>query len=113
MQLGSRWNAGQPPHPGVPELLHAAIATAEAELADATPASWTLTWLEGRPRVELIDAAGKVRADIGVDAGGRVHQRPTGEALRGSNTPPGADAAGHRVNTDHTHDDTDDDDWLS
>lgn len=55
MQLGARWSLGAPPHQSVPPVLHAAIAAAEAEHPDA--GSWTLTWLEGRPRCALDDVA--------------------------------------------------------
>lgn len=100
MQLGSRWPAGQPPHHGVPELLHAAISAAESRVFGGhEPAgSWTLTWLEGRPRVELVDGAGALRADLGVDAAGRVTER--------------AAARAHANDTDDADTDADDD-WLS
>lgn len=51
MQLGARWVAGAQPHPSVPEALHPAIREQEALHAGAS--SWTLTWLEGRPRCDL------------------------------------------------------------
>lgn len=105
MQLGSRWQLGSPPHPGVPELLHEAIRVAEAASAASAPGgSWTLTWLEGRPRVELIDASGTLLADIGVSATGvvsdRVHVRGSAPASAGPNT------------ATNSTDDEDDDDWL-
>ncbi|GAB2553108.1 hypothetical protein GCM10027033_07900 [Leucobacter ruminantium] len=53
MQLGSRWAAGAEPHRAVPPQLHRLIAEQEAAHPDA--ASWTLTWLEGRPRCALDD----------------------------------------------------------
>lgn len=66
MQLGVRWRAGETPHPSVPSELHAALLAQEAVFAGAH--SWTLTWLEGRPRCLLddlvlvwIDARGEVR----------------------------------------------------
>ena len=66
MQLGSRWRVGDPPHRGAPPQLHAAIAAQERTHPGAS--SWTLTWLEGRPRCLLdalvlveLDAAGEVR----------------------------------------------------
>ena len=55
MQLGARWRVGDPPHRSVPPTLHRAIADAEQANPDAV--SWTLTWLEGRPRCELDDLA--------------------------------------------------------
>lgn len=68
MQLGTRWRAGEPPHRGVPETLHAAIA--EQETLHPAAAAWTLTWLEGRPRCSLDDIVtltltgeGEVRAE--------------------------------------------------
>lgn len=103
MQLGSRWQAGQPPHHGVPELLHVAISAAESRVfgGHETAGSWTLTWLEGRPRVELIDGAGALRADLGVDAAGRVTER----AADGTASDGAARA--------HVNDADADDDWLS
>lgn len=100
MQLGSRWQAGDAPHPGVPELLHGAIARIEKERAsEALGASWTLTWLEGRARIELIDGSATVLADVAVAADGSVTER----ALNG------APAASH-PNGDEPDDE--DDDWL-
>lgn len=55
MQLGARWRVGDPPHRSVPPALHQAIA--DAESAHPSAVSWTLTWLEGRPRCELDDLA--------------------------------------------------------
>jgi len=55
MQLGVRWRSGETPHRSVPEPLHAEIAAQEALHPEAE--SWTLTWLEGRPRCALDDAA--------------------------------------------------------
>ena len=88
MQLGARWQAGDPPHPGVPTALHAAIADAEAALTESARAgaSWTLTWLERRPRAELIAAGGATIADVRLESDG-------GAARPG--------------------DDEDDDDWLA
>lgn len=111
MQLGSRWQAGDAPHPGVPELLHAAIRLAEAECPDGH--SWTLTWLEGRPRVELLDAQAALLRDIGVTAQGEVkvaaqsaHNRP-GNSTADPLTSDSATAASD------DDDDDDDDDWLN
>lgn len=57
MQLGTRWEIGAEPPPRLPDSVVAAIATVEVELAgvDTTGWRWTLTWLEGRPVVELDD----------------------------------------------------------
>ena len=55
MQLGSRWSVGQPAPARLPDDLLARIAEAEAGLPADTTLRWTLTWLEGRPVVELDD----------------------------------------------------------
>ncbi|PZQ88227.1 MAG: hypothetical protein DI534_12245 [Leifsonia xyli] len=57
MQLGTRWAVGGEVPPRIPDALVAAIREVESELADLDTASWrwTLTWLEGRPVVELDD----------------------------------------------------------
>lgn len=51
MRLGARWPAGQTPHQSVPAELHHAIQLQESLHPSAQ--SWTLTWLEGRPRADL------------------------------------------------------------
>ena len=57
MQLGTRWTAGGEPPAGLPDALRAEVRAVEAALppdALGQPApKWTLTWLEGRPVVEL------------------------------------------------------------
>ena len=56
MQLGTRWAVGAPPPDRLPAELVAAIADVEADLPDAAATwRWTLTWLVGRPIVELDD----------------------------------------------------------
>jgi hypothetical protein len=69
MQLGTRWNVGdEPPARLTPDVV-AAVRQVEAEL-DGIPTEgwrWTLTWLEGRPVVELDDGT-----TIRVDATGAV-----------------------------------------
>jgi hypothetical protein len=57
MQLGTRWELGAEPPSRLPAAMLAAIAAVEIELAgvDTTGWRWTLTWLEGRPVVELDD----------------------------------------------------------
>ena len=57
MQLGTRWEVGAEPPVRLPDSVVAAIATVEIELAgvDTSGWRWTLTWLEGRPVVELDD----------------------------------------------------------
>lgn len=59
MQLGTRWNVGTRPPARLPEAMVVAVREVEDELAgesvDASGWRWTLTWLEGRPVVELDD----------------------------------------------------------
>jgi hypothetical protein len=57
MQLGTRWQLGAEPPSRLPAAMLAAIAAVEIDLAgvDTTGWRWTLTWLEGRPVVELDD----------------------------------------------------------
>lgn len=56
MQLGGRFSVGQAPA-SLPQPLRDEIASIEATLSsdEATTLRWTLTWLEGRPVVELDD----------------------------------------------------------
>jgi len=57
MQLGTRWNVGDEAPSRLPESVVAAVARVEGELAGVSTDGWrwTLTWLEGRPVVELDD----------------------------------------------------------
>jgi len=57
MQLGTRWNVGDDTPPRLPDAMVAAIRDVEAEVTalDTSQWRWTLTWLEGRPVVELDD----------------------------------------------------------
>jgi hypothetical protein len=60
MQLGTRWTVGDEPPSRLPEVMVGAIAAVESELdeldgVDTASWRWTLTWLEGRPVVELDD----------------------------------------------------------
>ena len=57
MQLGTRWAVGATPPDRLPAVMTAAIAEVEDEVADLDTSAWrwTLTWLEGRPIVELDD----------------------------------------------------------
>jgi len=57
MQLGSRWSVGAEPPRGLSPELVQTIRETEAGLSpeDAATLRWTLTWLEGRPVVELDD----------------------------------------------------------
>lgn len=63
MQLGSRFSVGQAPR-SLPAGLLEDIALVESRLDETERARlrWTLTWLEGRPVVEL---------DNGIRLGGR------------------------------------------
>lgn len=59
MQLGTRWVMGAEPPARLPDAVVAAIRDVERAASDASGASetsgrrWMLTWLEGRPIVEL------------------------------------------------------------
>lgn len=67
MRLGTRWEFGAEPPASVPADLRPRIVAAEA--AHPGPVAgrhWTLTWLEGRPIVELDD--GTRVSDVIVDA---------------------------------------------
>ena len=57
MQLGTRWSVGAEPPAKLPDAVVAAVREVEAELGDVDTSAWrwTLTWLEGRPVVELDD----------------------------------------------------------
>jgi hypothetical protein len=59
MQLGTRWPVGAQPPASLPEVVAYAVSTVEEELVatdvETTGWYWTLTWLEGKPVVELDD----------------------------------------------------------
>ena len=57
MQLGTRWAVGATPPDRLPDAMVASIAEVESQLGGIDTANWrwTLTWLEGRPVVELDD----------------------------------------------------------
>ncbi len=59
MQLGTRWPIGAQVPSGLPHVVEIAVQAVEEELdavGDATSAwRWTLTWLEGKPVIELDD----------------------------------------------------------
>ncbi len=62
MQLGTRWALDATPPAQLPEAVVRAVRGVEAELAEYREAGhstegwrWTLTWLEGRPIVDLDD----------------------------------------------------------
>jgi hypothetical protein len=67
MRLGTRWGFGVRPPASVPAHLLPRIAAVEAaHPGPGTGRHWTLTWLEGRPIVELDD--GTRISDAIVDA---------------------------------------------
>jgi len=72
MQLGTRWGVGATPPDRLPDVMVAAITEVESEVADldTTAWRWTLTWLEGRPVVELDDGT-TLRYDPHSDSVGR------------------------------------------
>ncbi|MEJ6489192.1 Fe-S oxidoreductase [Leucobacter sp. USCH14] len=102
MRLGARWQTGAPPHRSVPEELHAAIA--EQEALHPAAQSWTLTWLEGRPRCVLDDVA-----FVALDVVGRVRTGPVRHDEEVADAARGRDAVGG----DAPAADDDDDEWLS
>ena len=57
MQLGTRWGVGEQAPARLAAGMVAAVAEVEAHLAGINTSQWrwTLTWLEGRPVVELDD----------------------------------------------------------
>lgn len=66
MQLGTRWSVGAQPPATLPGTVADAVQQVESELAgiDTNTWRWTLTWLEGRPVVELDDGTViRLRAD--------------------------------------------------
>lgn len=71
MQLGTRWSVGGQPPARLPETMVVAVRGVEDELAtesvDTATWGWTLTFLEGRPIVEL-------------DDGTSIHLDPAGHA---------------------------------
>ena len=74
MRLGARWRVGEAPHVSVPAALHPAILEQEAEHRSAS--SWTLTWLEGRPRCELIDDSDGHVVTVTPNAAGEIRVLP-------------------------------------
>lgn len=59
MQLGTRWAVGAAGPDRIPQPVQAAIRTVEAELEQSDVSTsgwgWTLTYLEGKPIVDLDD----------------------------------------------------------
>lgn len=57
MQLGTRWAVGDTPPQTLPEIVVTAVHEVEGELTHSGTATadwrWTLTWLEGKPVLEL------------------------------------------------------------
>jgi hypothetical protein len=64
MQLGTRWSVGAQAPDRLPAPVLLAVRDVEAQLAevDTSQWRWTLTWLEGRPVVELDDGT-TIRVD--------------------------------------------------
>lgn len=59
MQLGTRWSVGEQPPQSLPEIVVTAVRDVERDLAEAGADTaswrWQLTWLEGKPVLELDD----------------------------------------------------------
>lgn len=59
MQLGKRWAFGESAPSTLPEVVLVAIEAVESDAPDAavdrSSWRWTLTWLEGKPVLELDD----------------------------------------------------------
>ncbi len=59
MQLGTRWAVGASAPDRIPQPVRAAVRTVEAELEQSDVSTsgwgWTLTYLEGKPIVDLDD----------------------------------------------------------
>ena len=69
MQLGTRWAVGATPPDRLPAAMVGAIAEVELEVAHLDTANWrwTLTWLEGKPVVQLDDGT-TLRYDVATDS---------------------------------------------
>ena len=93
MQLGARWRAGDPPHRSVPEALVSAIAACERKHPEGD--SWTITWLEGRPRLQFDDLI-----EVRMTAQGSIETIFLSEESEDTRNPTAGD------------EDVDDDDWL-
>lgn len=59
MQLGTRWSIGAAVPSGLPHVVEIAVQAVEEEFdavgEDTSTWRWTLTWLEGKPVIELDD----------------------------------------------------------
>lgn len=71
MQLGTRWSIGGTPPSGLPHVVEIAVHAVEEELEavdeDTDAWRWTLTWLEGKPVIELDDGT-VIRYDASEDS---------------------------------------------
>ncbi|MFC6355511.1 hypothetical protein [Luethyella okanaganae] len=71
MQLGTRWSVGGELPNQLPEVVAIAVQTVEADIvsagADTSGWRWTLTWLEGKPVIELDDGT-VIRYDAADDS---------------------------------------------
>lgn len=69
MQLGTRWPIGGQLPSGLPHVVEIAVRAAEEKLdaADTSAWRWTLTWLEGKPVIELDDGT-VIRYNPGEDS---------------------------------------------
>jgi len=71
MQLGTRWPLGGDLPSGLPHVVELAVRAVEEELEavgdDTSSWRWTLTWLEGKPVVELDDGT-VIRYNAGEDS---------------------------------------------
>ncbi|WP_244301033.1 Fe-S oxidoreductase [Leucobacter insecticola] len=90
--MGARWRVGESPHRAVPASLYETVREQEARFPEAH--SWTLTWLEGRPRLALDDLV-----LVAVDGQGGVTVTE--------------ETAGNREVLNQEENDEDDDDWLN
>lgn len=71
MQLGTRWPVGGTLPSGLPEVVEIAVKSVEDDHrdtgSDTAQWRWTLTWLEGKPVIELDDGT-VIRYDAAEDS---------------------------------------------
>jgi AAA+ ATPase superfamily predicted ATPase len=71
MQLGTRWPIGGELPQNLPHVVQVAVQAVEEELdavgEDTSAWRWTLTWLEGKPVIELDDGT-VIRYNAGEDS---------------------------------------------
>lgn len=71
MQLGTRWSIGAAVPSGLPHVVEIAVQAVEEELdavgEDTSAWRWTLTWLEGKPVIQLDDGT-VIRYNAGEDS---------------------------------------------